>query len=51
MTKSTIEEIDTINVESIPIDNLKEMLENINKDIEKLQKDKQIILSEIERRG
>lgn len=51
MTKSTIENIDTVNIEDIPINNLKNMLKGINREIEKLQKDKEIIISEIEKRG
>lgn len=54
MAMSTIESIegmDTINIESIPTNNLKKMLDGINREIEKFQKDKQIILSELERKG
>lgn len=54
MTKSTIENIegmDTVNIEGIPIDNLKNMLKGIDKEIEKLEKDRLLILCELERRG
>lgn len=54
MTKSTIENIegmDTVNIEGIPIDNLKNMLKGIDKEIEKLEKDRLLVLCELERRG
>jgi len=50
MTKSTIENIDTINVEEIATDKLEEILKGVNKEIEKLEKDRYIILSELARR-
>lgn len=54
MTKSTIESIegmDTISIENIPIDNLKNMLKGIDREIEKLEKDRLLVLCELERRG
>ena len=51
MTNSTIESVDTVNVENIPLDNLKNMLKGINKEIEKLHQDRKMILLELERRG
>lgn len=54
MIKSTIdsmEGMDTINVENIPSDNIRNILKGINREIEKLQQDRQMILSELERRG
>ena len=51
MTNSTIESVDTINVENIPLDNLKNMLNGINKEIEKLEQDRKMVISELERRG
>lgn len=54
MTKSTIENMEgmnTVNIEDIPIDNLKNMLKGIDRDIEKLQQDRKIVISELVRRG
>lgn len=54
MTKSTIEGIegmDSVNIENIPTHNLEEILEGINKEIEELQRDREIVSSELERRG
>lgn len=51
MTKSTIENIDSINIEDIPTDNLKNMLKGIDREIEKLQQDRKIVISELENRG
>lgn len=54
MTTSTIEHIegvDSINIESIPTDKLKEMLDSVNKEIEKVNEDRRTILSELMRRG
>ena len=51
MTKSTIESTDTVNIEDIPANNLRNMLKGINREIKKLEKDRQIVASELERRG
>lgn len=54
MTTSTIEHIegvDSVSIESIPTDKLKEMLDSINREIEKANKDRLTILSELMRRG
>jgi len=47
-TIENIEGIDSVNTEDIPTSNLEKMLKSINKDIEKLEKDRQMILSELE---
>ena len=49
-TIENIEGIDSVNTEDIPTSNLEKMLKSINKDIEKLEKDRKMILSELERR-
>ena len=49
-TIENIEGIDSVNTEDIPTSNLEKMLKSMNKDIEKLEKDRQMILSELERR-
>jgi len=54
MTKSTIEGIegmDTVNIEDIPTDKLNNIVEHLNKIIEKAQKERWTILSELMRRG
>ncbi len=54
MTTSTIESIegiDSVNIEDIAVVNLREILKGIEKEIEKLQQDRQMIVSELERRG
>ncbi len=53
MMKSTVEKIEgtgTVNVEDIPSDKLRELLEGVNREIEKLEQDKRIMLAELERR-
>ena len=47
-TIENIEGIDSVNTEDIPTINLENMLKSMNKDIEKLEKDRQMILSELE---
>jgi len=47
-TIENIEGIDSVNTEDIPTSNLEKMLKSMNKDIEKLEKDRQMILSELE---
>jgi predicted ATP-grasp superfamily ATP-dependent carboligase len=49
-TIENIEGIDSVNTEDIPTENLKKMLEGMNREIEKLEKDRQMVLSELERR-
>ncbi len=49
-TIENIEGINSVNTEDIPTENLKKMLKGMNRDIEKLEKDRQMILSELERR-
>lgn len=49
-TIENIEGIDVVNTEDIPTSNLEKMLKSMNKDIEKLEKDRKMILSELERR-
>jgi hypothetical protein len=49
-TIENIEGIDSVNTEDIPTENLKKMLEGMNREIGKLEKDRQMVLSELERR-
>lgn len=49
-TIENIEGIDSVNTEDIPTENLKKMLEGMNREIEKLEKDRKMILDELERR-
>lgn len=49
-TIENIEGIDSVNAEDIPTENLIIMLEGMRREIEKLEKDRQLILSELERR-
>ncbi len=49
-TIENIEGIDVVNTEDIPTSNLEKMLKGMNRDIEKLEKDRNMILSELERR-
>lgn len=53
MTNSTMEHmslIDSVNIEEIPTENLEELLNGINKKIERYQQDRYEILSELARR-
>lgn len=53
MINSTIEHmslVDSVNIESIPTENLEELLNGINKKIERYQQDRYEILSELARR-